>query len=74
MCVYEAVHQGHPNTTTHSFTTALATPPNPPHSLTPPHHRIVDNLPVATRVKSELRPDDVYYVRGFPVGATGASW
>lgn len=31
--------------------------------------RIVDNLPVATRVKSELRPDDVYHVRGFPVGA-----
>ncbi len=31
--------------------------------------RIVDNLPVATKVKSELRPDDVYYVRGFPVGA-----
>lgn len=31
--------------------------------------RIVDNLPVATRVKSELRPDEVYYVRGFPVGA-----
>lgn len=34
-----------------------------------PPRRIVDNLPVATRVKSELRPDDVYYVRGFPVGA-----
>lgn len=41
--------------------TYLPTPSLPP--------RIVDNLPVATRVKSELRPDEVYHVRGFPVGA-----
>ncbi len=31
-------------------------------------HWIVDNLPVATKVKSDLRPDEVYYLRGFPVG------
>jgi hypothetical protein len=31
-------------------------------------HWIVDNLPVATNFKSELRPDEVYYIRGFPVG------
>lgn len=71
-CVYEAVHQGQaidPSLLHHGPPYTSQSP-----SLTPPPHRIVDNLPVATRVKSELRPDDVYYVRGFPVGTTGTSW
>lgn len=28
----------------------------------------MDNLPVATKVVSDLRPNDPYYIRGFPVG------
>ena len=32
--------------------------------------RIVDNLPVATKVVSELNPSEPYYMRGFPVGQT----
>jgi len=30
----------------------------------------VDNLPVATKVISDLQPTEPYYMRGFPVGQT----
>jgi transmembrane 9 superfamily protein 2/4 len=31
-------------------------------------HWIVDNLPVAVKAHNDLRPDDAFFIRGFPVG------
>lgn len=44
------------------------TPMTDPAFASPHVNRIVDNLPVATKVVSDVRPNDPYYIRGFPVG------